>query len=432
VFDLALSQDLNDLRDAAKNSAALASLELWPGGSPPEWIARKWHALRGDLPVVDGWQVWLDWYNHRLAGLIRSEARELAYVEVPDELWKEGDAAEVNKWILRRLDELEHQSISEREPSGAAADAKPAALIAMPDVDAIPQQARSATLFASTRDGRIDVAPDPPRQSPLIDAIQLEHYVEVRHKALDLARLGHNQLGDIAGPVDRFLAAAPGDIAATSISLLWSRGNTLRCRLEVSDDAVANAGDMARLPPVVAGMLRDLVETYNVFIIGDPKGRELDQVRLGPQELRAAKAIAQAAVPIVEALKASVRIATADAVSILAEQSEAAKTAPIGVNGDQAVALAGKTSGNFVAELLRLAYAPIRRLKAEASFALKEVRAGAYRAVGAEIYSHNQEIIAFVLKNAASLRVFVAQAFDNPALTRIIEIIVQSGPLGGL
>jgi hypothetical protein len=78
--------------------------------------------------------------------------------------------------------------------------------------------------------------------------------------------------------------------------------------------------------------------------------------------------------------------------------------------------------------LLRLAYVPIRKLKAEAGFALKEVRAGAYRSVGADIYSHNQEIIAFVFENAASLRVFVAHAFDNPALTRIIEIIMQSGP----
>jgi hypothetical protein len=348
-------------------------------------------------------------------------------VEVPDHLWKEvDDPARVNTWIRRRLEQLENQSISENEQTGAAADAQPAPLAGMPEVNAIPPQASVATQFAPTADGRIDLAPDPPGHSPLADAIQREQYLEVRHKALDLAGLGHNQLGDTAGSVDRLLTALPENIEAASIGRLWSRANTLRCRLEASDDADANAGDMARLPPLVVGMLRDLVETYNVFIIGDPKGRELDQIRLGPQELGTAKAIAQAALPIVEALKASVRIATADAVSVLAEQSEAAKIAPIGVHGDQAVVLAGKTSSNFVAELLRLAYAPIRKLKAEAGFAFKEVRAGAYRAVGAEFYSHNQEIIAFVFENAASLRVFVAHAFDNPALTRIIEIIVQA------
>jgi hypothetical protein len=351
LFDLALSQDLNILRGAPNSYAALASVELWPGGAPPAWIARRWDALRPDLPVADGWQVWLDWYNHRLAGHNRSEAHELAYVEVPDELWAGGPAA-VNMRILRRLDELENQSISEREASGATAG--PEELIGMPEVNAIPPQASVATQFAPTADGRIDLAPDPPGHSPLADAIQREQYLEVRHKALDLAGLGHNQLGDIASSVDRFLAVVPENIAAASTGRLWSRGNTLRCRLEASDDADANAGDMARLPPLVVGMLRDLVETYNVFIIGDPKGRELDQVRLGPQELRAAKAIAQAAFPIVEALKASVRIATADAVSVLVEQSEAAKMAPIGVNGDQAVALAGpiqqrSATGRFLA-----------------------------------------------------------------------------------
>jgi hypothetical protein len=35
VFDLALSQDLNDLLGAPEGSASVAQLELWPGGAPP-------------------------------------------------------------------------------------------------------------------------------------------------------------------------------------------------------------------------------------------------------------------------------------------------------------------------------------------------------------------------------------------------------------
>jgi hypothetical protein len=338
-----------------------------------------------------------------------------------------GDPAVVNTWIMRQFDRLEDQSISEGEPAGAAPDTQSGALSGSPDVEVIPLQARAASQFALTVDGRIDLARDTPGHSPLADAIQREQYLEVRHKALGLEGLGHNQLGDISGSVGRFIEAVPPRVEAASITRLWSRGNTLRRRLDANDDAIADAGDPARLSPLVAEMLRDLVETYNVFIIGDPKGRELDQVRLGPLERSAVKAIVEAALPIVEALRVSEGIATADAVSALVEQSEAAKTTAVGTNGDQAVALASKTSGNFVVELLRAAYAPIRKMKAEPGFVWKEVRAGAYRAMGADIYNHYPQIIAFILANVDGLQAFVARAFDNPALIRIIELIVQWG-----
>jgi hypothetical protein len=62
--------------------------------------------------------------------------------------------------------------------------------------------------------------------------------------------------------------------------------------------------------PLVAEKLRDLVETYNVFIIGDPKGREHDSVRLGPQDRDAAKATVDVAAPIVGAILVSDGIVT--------------------------------------------------------------------------------------------------------------------------
>ena len=76
AFDLALSQDLNDLRGAPKGSASLAKLELWPGGAPPEWMARRWGALKRDLIGAGlGWEVWVDWYEDRLWGRTRSGER---------------------------------------------------------------------------------------------------------------------------------------------------------------------------------------------------------------------------------------------------------------------------------------------------------------------------------------------------------------------
>jgi hypothetical protein len=110
AFDLALSQDLNDLLGAPEGSASVAQLELWPGGAPPDWMARRWDTLKRDLIHAGvGWEIWADWYEHRLAGRTRSEAHELAYVEVPDGLWEQGmsgDPAVVNTWIMRRFDQF--------------------------------------------------------------------------------------------------------------------------------------------------------------------------------------------------------------------------------------------------------------------------------------------------------------------------------------
>jgi hypothetical protein len=111
-----------------------------------------------------------------------------------------------------------------------------------------------------------------------------------------------------------------------------------------------------RLTSTVAEKLSDLVETFNVFIVGDPIGRELDEVRLGPQERQITRAAVDAAMPVVEAVGASEGLATAAAVEALTEQVEAARVAPADVVGDQAVTLSRNTSSNFVITLLRSAY----------------------------------------------------------------------------
>ena len=84
-----------------------------------------------------------------------------------------------------------------------------------------------------------------------------------------------------------------------------------------------------------------------------------------------------------------------------------------------------------MAEILRVAYGPIRKLAVEGGFAWKEIRAGTYRAAGptaigtAYIYRH--ELIAFISVHAEALKVFVEQAFHNPVLVRIIDIISKFG-----
>jgi hypothetical protein len=294
-----------------------------------------------------------------------------------------------------------------------------------PSAEDIPQQVAAASQFALDAEGRIDLVPDPPHA----DELQREIYQEARHKALGLSALGHNQLADLSEPIGRFLAAAPERIEHVSITRLWSRGNTLRLRLKAHETAAASTDhtNPALLPTLVAEMLRDVVESFNVFIAGDPRGRELDQVRLGPQERHAAQAVVDAALPIVVAVRASEGLATTAAVDALTEQVEAARDAPAGIDGDQAIDLSRRTASNFIAKILRVAFERIRKLiaagKAEAKFAWKEYRAGAYRTMGAAAITG---IIAFIVDNADALKTFVEQAFHNPTLVRIIEVISQT------
>jgi hypothetical protein len=258
--------------------------------------------------------------------------------------------------------------------------------------------------------------------------MQREIYQEVRYKALALSELGHNQLAEVSEPVARFLAAAPARIEDVSIARLWSRGNTLRRRLKAHDAAAASVDptEPGILSTSVAEMLHDLVESYNVFVIGDPAGRELDQVRLGPQERDDAKTVIELAVSITDAVQRSEGLATDAAVEALTEQVAAARDAPVNVDGDQAIDLSRKTTSNFVIELLRSAYA---RVLAEPGFAWKEYRAGVYRGLGGATVAGvaSWQAISFVANNAQALKIFAEQAFHNPTLVQIIDAISKLG-----
>jgi hypothetical protein len=105
VFGMSVSDDMNDLRDAA--SVQVAQLPLWSGGSPPAWTLQRWDELKRKLISLGiGWEVWVDWYENRIAGNTRSEEQEFAYANVPDDLWADGPAR-VNTWILRKIEQLQ-------------------------------------------------------------------------------------------------------------------------------------------------------------------------------------------------------------------------------------------------------------------------------------------------------------------------------------
>ena len=287
--------------------------------------------------------------------------------------------------------------------------------------------------------GRIDVL----RTPPTIDELQRFHYEEMRHKAQALAGLGQ-MLGDIAPDAIRILEALPERIDDVSVDKLWSRANTLRRRHDAHVRTIdSNLGpDPARLHPLVAAKLGDFIDSFNVYVIGDPRGLELDRIRLGPQDREAARKVAALAAPIARAASEPQSPATPAAQEALSEQVDAAIDAPDDINGDQAAELARKTAGNFVSELLRRAYAPIQKLGvvvtneakvAQKEFALAFIALRELRLSQDCLPAHisiGRRLRHFVVRNADALRAFVTAAYQNPKLVEIIDLIVKAAGHG--
>ena len=47
--------------------AGLSEKALWLGGTPV-WASRRWADFKDKLLDAEGWQVWIGWYEARLAG----------------------------------------------------------------------------------------------------------------------------------------------------------------------------------------------------------------------------------------------------------------------------------------------------------------------------------------------------------------------------
>jgi hypothetical protein len=416
IVEQANSNDVSDIVPGVRPDQ-IAQVELWPGRDPPQFIAEQWEALKDGLRLSnEGWDVWIDWYEARLDGRLRPREVELAYVQfnVPFA----ATALEANSEIKRLLDLRTPKLPTDPPP-----------------IESIPQQERTGTRFAVDAQGRIDVV----RIPPTTDELQRFHYGEMRYKAAALAALGQ-MLGDVALPSNRVLEALPERMEDASVDKLWSRANTLRRRHDAHVRALDNnlGPDPAHLDALVAAHVGDFVDSFNVYVLGDPRALELDSARLGPQDREAARKVAALAAPIARAASELQAPTTPAAQEALTEQVGAAIDAPDDINGDQAAELARKTMGNFVSELLRRAYAPIAKLGAaartEALFAQKEFRSGFYRASGtgvfavasAAAYANWPEISAFVVRNADALKDFVTALFHNPRLVEIIDLIVQA------
>ena len=88
--------------------AGLSEKALWLGGTPV-WASKRWADFKDRLPNVEGWQVWIGWYEMRLAGRQLDVALETDLLMIAGEDWKQGPAhvnAIMAKLIESRSDPL--------------------------------------------------------------------------------------------------------------------------------------------------------------------------------------------------------------------------------------------------------------------------------------------------------------------------------------
>jgi hypothetical protein len=411
-FWAALSSDARFL-DASGAAAELADRSLWPSGNSPD-VVDLWNQLKTALPPGEDWEVWTRWYDERLSGApSRGEAYELVFATVPAAVWDEGPAA-ANRWIKEHLP-------PESQPEE------------LPPIESLPTQIAAAAQFSEGGAGPIDLARDPANSDPTEIEDQREHYAEARQKALDLHSLGGNFLGDdLQRRVSRLLEVLPDDMDALSIVKLWHRANSLRERLADHDQAALRQGahgepDPAILAYAAAGPLRDFVKSYNIFIVGDGKGRELDRKSLGPGERERDEAAIAAMEPVIAALRSAPDVATEAVPEILQELSDAAKSAPKSLAGDQDVALARDSLANLIVAAIRKAY---RWSKDETAFMSKEMRAGVYRGAGGivaagAVAKYWPAAAHFIAERADALKAFATLVYNNPSVPQMIDAIAQ-------
>ena len=102
TLDVEWLESAEDTGERAEDTVAgLSEKALWLGG-PPVWASRQWADFKDRLPDAEGWQVWIEWYEARLAGRRLDVALETDLLTIPDDEWAQGPA-HVNAIIATRI-----------------------------------------------------------------------------------------------------------------------------------------------------------------------------------------------------------------------------------------------------------------------------------------------------------------------------------------
>ena len=217
------------------------------------------------LAAKEDWDVWIDWYEDRLAGRIRDEERELAYVQIKEALWDQGPAI-VNAEIKWRIVELEERKTWIKT------------LANLPEVPLANRWVESGDRLV------IDPSGQETDEAAAYDPVVSQLHEAVKRKAHEFAtaaanideRLGWTGFDDA---IRRFLAAVDVDTAAipSRIATVYDATIELASFLDVDSDLRQRPGsNTGPLDPITRRSFLDLVRTAAPWVRRFPTARALD------------------------------------------------------------------------------------------------------------------------------------------------------------
>jgi hypothetical protein len=396
-------------------------------------FARLEGALRKKELAAQGWPIWLDWYKPLLEGRPAFDLRDQKTAEALERSIAFGSRAEeFNRDFWEREPREFNADIAKWVAEARAEESgigSASGLVPPTDVD-FPSQDIEAITFGLIDEGQIDRLPVSPGQQLLTTSSQKNEYSALRKDAEKLAGFGQ-MLGKLRNEVSDLLVAAPADMDAASVFDLWRAINRLR-RTHNAHLAVCNQFEPheAKLDLAVGEELGMLIDTANNFAFGDPGLRKRDENRIAPQDRLAVEEERALAAPLVQIIVNAKGLLTENAAEVVAAEERSAVSAGSDAHGLQAQDQTNKTDRNLIAALLSA-------LKGELHYSWKELRGGAYKAIGAAgatvvatetvgITSYHSAIWNFIHQHAAQLITYVQKAFANPTVEKILQSILNT------
>jgi hypothetical protein len=101
AFSAELNSEICNLRINGFNPNQLHTFPLWRG-KMPDLLASCWANRATGLPEAEGWGIWFDWYERRLAGGELDSERDKFYARLPIELWNQ-PSADINNFLSSSL-----------------------------------------------------------------------------------------------------------------------------------------------------------------------------------------------------------------------------------------------------------------------------------------------------------------------------------------
>jgi hypothetical protein len=298
LSEIMLIERSGDYAARGKVASELASAKLWQGEMARP-VADAWALLKSRMLLAgDDWDVWVNWYEDRLAGRPSlGEAFDIAVAMLADKLWVQGPEA-VNP-VIRRL--IEAHSPSEPIPAQGA-----------------------GPHFVLGPDLKIVLAPPSDFDVDGNNLVRIRQLLPlVRQAAADLAgHINPNTHPELARVLVDYRAAIAGEPETITWGTVFGHGVRLENAASTARREIAN-----RLHEPLEDAAQEALDSVLTFhgplILASKEGRELteeaDHFRLTRDEQAVLRADVQS---VADALKNSPEIIDATAANILVDAAE--------------------------------------------------------------------------------------------------------------